>query len=185
MKNLIKIFTLFSFSLLILSCHNTAEVPEDVHDHEEIEKMTLTVSLQGSSEVQTISYVGGVADRDLVLESGKVYDVSVDFYHRHDDHYHSMLDEIIAEKDEHFVTFEVAGFTAQVVRAEDDVVRTDGHRLGLRTRWTITSAPSNARVDVKLYHGPTSVDQNYPSQGNQLGRVTGGEADVDAKITVK
>lgn len=172
-------------SLSILSCRGD-EVPEDIHEHEEIEKIVLTVNEKGSaSGEQVINYIGGAADKMLVLENGKTYAVSLDFQHRHDDHYHSMLDEIIEEKDEHFVTFEFAGLTANVVRAGDDVVRTDGKKLGLKTEWTVSSVPNSAQVNIKLYHGATSVNDQFPSSDNQQGSAVGGEADVNTYFKIQ
>lgn len=186
MKNIFNLILVIFASLFILSCRNSDDVPEDIHEHEEIEKITLTVTEKSNAaNVQTVNYIGGNADKALTLQNGKSYLVSVDFFHKHDDHYHSMLDEIVKEKDEHFIVFEFAGIGANLVRAGDDIVRTDGKKLGVKTEWSITSAPSNAKVSLKLFHTPTSVDQNYPSATNQLGKVTGGEADVNALISIQ
>ncbi|MDO5615325.1 MAG: hypothetical protein Q4G16_03985 [Cruoricaptor ignavus] len=170
-------------SLSLFSCRNN-DAPEDTHDHEEIEKATLTITEKGTDNVQVITYIGGETDKDLTLENGKTYTAILDFFHKHDDHYHSMLDEIIEEKDEHFVTYEFAGVAATVTRATDDVTRTDNNKLGIRTEWAISSVPTVARVDIKLYHGATSVNSNSPSATNQLGTANG-SSDLNMKITIK
>jgi hypothetical protein len=37
-------------------------------------------------------------------------------------------------------------------------------------------------MNIKLIHGPATVNQNYPSATNQLGQTTGGETDVDITV---
>ena len=185
MKNILNIAVLFSLSFLILTCRGN-DIPEDIHEHEEIEKVTLSVTEKDNTgNVQTITYIGGNADSPLTLENGKTYSVSVDFFHKHDDHYHSMLNEITEEKDQHFITYEFGGITADLLRTADDVTRSDGKKLGLRTEWSITSAPVSAKVFIKLYHQPLAVDDHFPSVSNQQGKVTGGGADADIKIDIQ
>lgn len=184
MKNLFKLFLVLFASLLVFSCRDN-DTPEDIHEHEGVEKMTVTLVEQGSGAEQVISYVGGKADKKIDLENGKTYNVSLDFFHAHDDHYDSILSEIVADKDEHFITYEFAGVEVNVTRAATDEVRTDGNKLGVRTVWTVATAPSSAKVGIKLYHKPTTVNQNSPSETNQQGSVTGGEADLNALITIQ
>lgn len=185
MKNLFKLFLVLFASLLVFSCRDNG-APEDIHEHEGIEKLTVTLKEEGNaSNTQVISYIGGVADKNIVLENGKTYNVSLDFFHAHDDHYDSILSEIVADKDEHFITYEFAGVEVNVTRAATDEVRTDGNKLGLKTVWTVATAPSNAKVGIKLYHKPTTVNQNSPSETNQQGSVTGGETDLNALITIE
>ena len=184
MKNLINLILILFVSVAIISCRGD-EVPQDIHEHEEIEKVTLTITDKGNTaNVQTINYIGGVADKSITLQKGKSYTVSLDFFHKHDDHYHSMLDEIIEEKNQHFITYEFAGVSANVIRIADDVSRNDGKKLGVKTEWSVVSAPSAAKVNIKLYHGPTSVDDKFPSADNQLGKAMGGDSDVNAYINI-
>lgn len=185
MKNLFNIILVLFTSVLIFSCRGN-DVPEDVHDHEEIEKITLTViDKADANSVQNISYIGGIADKKLDLENGKTYTVKLDFYVKHGEDYENVLEELLHEKDEHFVTYEFGGVSVNLVRTADDITRTDGKRLGLRTEWNVTSAPVNANVNIKLYHLPTSVNQDFPSVTNQQGSATGGEADVNALIGIQ
>ncbi len=185
MKNILNLTILFSSILLIFSCRGN-DIPEDIHEHEEIEKVTLTVTEKGNTaNVQNITYIGGNSDSPLTLENGKTYSVSVDFFHKHDDHYHSMLDEMIEEKDHHFITYEFGGITADLIRTTNDVMRSDGKKLGLKTEWTIKSVPVSAKVFIKLYHQSVTVDDHFPSASNQQGKVTGGEADADIKIDIQ
>ena len=185
MKNIFNLILVLFASVFILSCRNSDDIPEDIHEHEEIEKVVLTLTEQGTANVQTINYIGGTADSNISLENGKTYDVSLDFLHKHDDDYHSMVHEIEEEKDEHFITYEFAGVSANVIRTAEDIVRNDGKKLGLKTQWTVTSATINAKVNIKLFHGASSVNDMHPSAENQLGITTGGEADVNAMFNIQ
>lgn len=60
MKNIFNLIFVIFASLFILSCRNTDDVPEDIHEHEEIEKITLTVTEKSNAaNVQTVNYIGG------------------------------------------------------------------------------------------------------------------------------
>lgn len=185
MKNIFYLTLVLFASLLIFSCRGN-DIPEDTHEHEEVEKVTLSiVEKNNAANTQTINYIGGTADKNITLQNGKTYVVNLDFFTKHNNAYENMLDEIIKEKDQHFITYEFAGVQANVIRTANDIVRTDGKKMGMKTEWAVTSAPSSAKVNIKLYHGSTSVNDNSPSATNQLGTVTGGEADVNALITIQ
>ncbi len=81
----------------------------------------------------------------------------------------------------HFVTYKFSGADIRVKRAADDIVRTDGKKLGLKTEWTVSTAAAG-KANITLVHGPTSVNDNSPSADNQLGSTVGGESDVDIFI---
>lgn len=181
MKNPFKtIFALITV-LTLFSCRNN-EIPEDMHEHNEIEKLTVKlINKENLADEQIISYISGKADKNLNLELGKTYLVDLDFEVKHDDHYHSVNDDIIDEKDEHYITFAFSGAAVKVKRSNDDTVRTDGKKVGLKTEWTVTSA-GNGTVNIKLIHQPASIEENYPSADDQQGKTTGGEADVNASI---
>lgn len=183
MKKLLNITLALLAAIFILSCRNSDdEVPEDVHEHDEIGKVVLTLTNKAdATDVQTVNVISGVADKHLHLHAGDTYSAVLDFQIAHDDHYHSS-EEILEEKDHHFITFAPANADIVVMRSASDVVRTDGQRLGLKTEWTVNSAQSTGKMNIKLVHGPTSVNQNYPSATNQLGQTTGGETDVDITV---
>lgn len=178
---------LFSFFLLafLFSCRHDG-VPEDIHEHEEIELVTLTLSETGNeTNTQQIKYIGGVADKALTLEIGKTYEASLDFFHGDADHFHSMLEEIIEEKDEHFILFSFAGVDSELQRLGSDAVRSDGEKLGIKTIWKVLEKTgAAARVHIQLSHGASSVQSNYPSSIRQFGQTQGGESDVNMQINI-
>ena len=182
MKNLLHILLFLPLFVLTLSCRND-DVPEDIHEHEEIEKLEVTLTNKNNAtDVQVIQFIGGISDKAMNLKEGETYTVKLDFQVKHDDHYHSANSEVLEEKDEHFITFEFADSDISVKRSADDIARTDGKKLGLSTDWTINSVTETGNVIIKLVHGAVSVDDNFPSANNQLGKTTGGETDVNAKV---
>ncbi|WP_419870025.1 hypothetical protein [Chryseobacterium sp. CT-SW4] len=186
MKKLFNIILVLFTAVLLSSCRNDNDIPEDIHEHEEIEKVEMKlVDKNDATNEQTISIIGGVATPNLILENGKTYIVSLDFQVKHDDHYHSANAEIEEEKEEHFITYEFSGVDVNILRTADDITREDGTRIGLKTEWKVNSTPSAAKLGLKLIHTPTSVNMNVPSATNQQGSVTGGETDVNALITIE
>ncbi|MFC3159167.1 hypothetical protein SAMN05443633_10387 [Chryseobacterium arachidis] len=183
MKKFINITLVLFAALLVFSCRNDDDaIPEDVHEHDEIGKVVLKLTNKSdATDVQTVNVISGVADGHLHLHAGDTYLAELDFQIKHNDHYDSS-EEIEEEKDHHFITYAPANADIVVLRAANDIVRTDGNKLGLRTEWTINSTQSTGKMNIKLIHGPTSVNQNYPSATNQLGQTQGGESDVDITV---
>ena len=184
MKNLINIIVLFSIFVLAVSCRNN-DIPEDIHEHDEIERLEVTLTNKNDvSDVQTIQYIGGVADKTISLKEGNVYVVNLDFQLKHDDHYHSANDEILEEKDEHFITYEFGNITTAIKRIGVDETRADGNKVGLVTEWNVGAVSAGAQVNIKLLHLPVTVQQDFPSPDNQQGKTTGGESDVNAFLKI-
>ncbi|MGU3376217.1 hypothetical protein [Chryseobacterium sp. M5A1_1a] len=181
MKKLFNISLLLFAAVLLFSCRSgNDDIPEDIHEHEEIGKVVVTLTNKANGEKQTVNVIDGQTADHLHLNQGATYAVDVDFQIKHDDHYHS-AEEIIEEKDMHFVVYKFSGADIKVKRAADDIVRTDGKKLGLKTEWTVATAAAG-KVNITLVHGPTSVNDNSPSADNQLGSTVGGESDVDLFI---
>ncbi|MGV4415234.1 hypothetical protein [Chryseobacterium sp. T1] len=185
MKNLFNISLVLFAAFILFSCRSNDDIPEDIHEHEEIEKLVVTLTNKNdATDVQKINYIGGKADAHIHLHAGDSYIVGLDFQVKHDDHYHSVNDEIITEKEEHFITYAFADSNIQVKRTPDDVTRSSGKRIGMRTEWKVVSVADTGKVNIKLVHAPNSVEDNYPSADNQLGKTVGGESDIDATFAM-
>lgn len=185
MKKFINITLVLFAALLVFSCRSDDnDIPEDIHEHDEIGKVVLTLTNKtDAADIQKVNIVGGVADGHFHLHTGDTYLAELDFQIKHNDHYDSSQ-EIIQERDHHFITFSPANADIKVIRTVNDIERTDGNRLGMKTEWTATSVSSTGKMQIKLIHAPTSVNQNYPSALNQLGQTVGGESDVDITVDV-
>lgn len=181
MKKLFNISLLLFAAILLFSCRNgNDDIPEDIHEHEEIGQVVVTVTNKADGNKQIVTVKDGATEDHLHLSQGATYTVDVDFQIKHGDHYHS-AEEIIEEKDMHFVVYKFSGADIKVKRTADDIVRTDGKKLGLKTEWTIDTA-AVGKANITLMHGPTSVNDNFPSADNQQGSTVGGESDVDLFI---
>lgn len=185
MKNIFNIILLVFLTFIIISCRNPNDIPEDIHEHEEIEKLVVTLTNKTNpTDVQTVTYIGGISDKSIKLVWGQTYVVNLDFQVKHDHHYESVNEEIAEEKDEHFITYEFAGIDVTLVRSQNDPLRTDGNRVGLQTEWKVSSVGNAGNVIIKLVHLPSTLEQNFPSVTNQQGKTTGGETDVNANIRI-
>lgn len=183
MKHIIKISLVVSILVVtLLSCRHDG-APEDIHEHEEIEKLVVTLTNKNdTSDKQIIQYIGGISDKSIELKTGATYAVTLDFQVKHDDHYHSVNEEILEEKEEHFVTFEFSNSDVEVTRTNADEKRTDGNLVGIQTEWKFVGGDANGKIGIKLVHMPSSIEQNFPSATNQQGKTNGGESDVNALI---
>lgn len=186
MRKFLNLAVLFVLVATLFSCRKNEAVPEDTHEHEEISRIILKLTKTSDQSVQTVIYTDGNASGDLALSKGETYTAELSFLAKHDNHYHEVNSEIIEEKDEHFITFSFAGVDMGLLREAKDDVRSDGNIVGLKSTWTVETAPNTgARVDIKLHHKPTSITQNSPSQAKQFGTTVGGSTDVDVKIAIK
>ena len=76
------------------------------------------------------------------------------------------------EPDEHFFIYATT-LDMTFARSANDVVRTDGNRLGFETTWTANTAGVGT-ITAQLWHDSQSVDDS-----NGFGTQTGGEDDFD------
>lgn len=69
MKKLFNITLLLLATVFILSCRNgDDDIPEDIHEHDEIGKVVLTLTNKAdATDIQTVNVIGGVADAHLHL----------------------------------------------------------------------------------------------------------------------
>lgn len=168
------------------SCRND-EAPADIHNHDEVQYLTVKLTNQAdSTEVQTSTFKAGGADQLITLKNGAVYNVELSLSEPHGDHTHDVTDEIIEEKEEHFFTYRFANVQVKVKRTDlAETTRKDGTKVGLKTQWTVVSAPEKgAKVNVILHHKPASVTV-ADAQGDEAGTAKGGEEDIDAIFDVK
>lgn len=190
MNKAIKYLTLAMIPLAVASCRKN-DPPVDLAEHDEVEQVTFTVTdLAAPATSQKITVINNAPDKILTLTKDHKYSVVLELYTRNaSNQLTPMTGEITTEKDDHFFKYSFAPSGVAVLRAADDVVRTDGNKLGLHTVWTATATtPTTITAGVILAHKATTVNQNWPSVDNQLGTTTGGEEDVNInslKISVQ
>lgn len=181
MKKLFNISLLLFAAILLFSCRDgNNDIPEDIHEHEEVGQVIVTAINKADGTKQTVKVTNGQTTDHFHLTQGATYAIDVNFQIKHGDHYHD-AEEIIEEKDMHFVTYKFSGADIKVIRTSEDVVRTDGKKLGLKTEWTVAKSAAG-KANITLVHGATAVNDNSPSADNQQGSTVGGESDVDIFI---
>ncbi|MEE3725840.1 hypothetical protein V2H21_10790 [Riemerella anatipestifer] len=183
----LKTVVLSAVSILALnSCRDNDEAPADVHNHDEVQYLTVTLTNTADNSTQTATFSAEGADKELVLKENNTYDVQLSLVAPHDDHTHDVTDEIIELKEEHFFTYNFSNVAVKVTRKDEaESTRKDGSKIGLKTQWQVTSAPkTGAKANIRLYHLPTSVKMSG-ANGDEAGTVVGGEEDIDATFNIK
>ncbi|MBT0552069.1 hypothetical protein [Riemerella anatipestifer] len=192
-KNLGALIVLAVFVFTSCRKEDNIKIPKDVHDHDEIEYLSVSLTDLMDNSIQKATFRAGGADKEIILKKDHEYQVNLSLESDHGDHRDDVTKEILAEKDEHFFVFRFAEVVVKVTRQDDATsTRKDGKKLGLKTKWTVISAPEpNAKVNIRLYHKPVEVNEHYyhhvkDSQYNdEAGSVKGGEEDIDATFDIK
>ncbi len=120
------------------------EVEEHDHDHDH---GVLVQNLEGDDHGD---------HTEIELESGSEYKFEISFLNDSDpNNVIDMTDEVIEEKDEHLVFYELVGDGISYATMSGDTLDSDGNALNLVTKWTTTT---ETVVDVEAYliHQPTS-----------------------------
>ncbi len=171
-------FVIFISGLMMLSC--SREIPEDIHEHEEANRLVVTYSEVGTTVEKVAEFnIGTGASVPIDLENGKIYNVDVEFFHDDEDLTHEIEEEI----EEHFMKYIFSDINVNVVRTAADPTRNDGNKLGIHMTWTVNSVPSaTSKVNMQLIHGATTVDD---STNNGAGSSTGGEPDIDVTFNIQ
>lgn len=179
MKNLIIKITAILSLMLIFSC-SRADENDDVLSQEEISNIILNVKddVTGISKTYNCT-LNSVNNPVIQLTDGKTYTVSTVFKGGNKD----LTQEIIDERDEHFILFNFINSNVAVQRIDPDL-RSDGKRLGILTKWTVNNATNGTQpqVLVTLIHDAASVDE--AQNGTEWGSVTGGETDALATFGI-
>ena len=198
LKNLyIKPIIALCLLVLIFAC--SKDDPDPVHEEEVITKVTLEVSIEGSSNPTTYTFEVEGHDHDheeedhdeeddddhegdhieIELEANSTYNVSISFYNDSDpDNVENITSEIIEEKDEHQIFYEItdelSGFS--IASASNDTLDSNGNPLFIKSTWTTTEETSGEVVGY-LIHEPTSKTGNTRTD-------FGGATDVEIEFEV-
>lgn len=198
LKNLyIKPIIALCLLVLIFAC--SKDDPDPVHEEEVITKVTLEVSKEGSSNLTTYTFEVEGHDHDheeedhdeeddddhegdhieIELEANSTYNVSISFYNDSDpDNVENITSEIIEEKDEHQIFYEItdelSGFS--IASASNDTLDSNGNPLFIKSTWTTTEETSGEVVGY-LIHEPTSKTGNTRTD-------FGGATDVEIEFEV-
>lgn len=167
--------SVLAISILALFA-NCKKDSEEIHEHETINRVTLTVT---ASDNTTTDYTWNEGETipTINLTADSSYQVSAHFYDATDPtDVEDITPEIVEEADEHLVFFEVASANVSISSASNDIEDSDGVSINLKTVWTTTAASSGI-VQFHLIHEPTN--KTASTRGG-----IGGADDVDLSFPV-
>jgi len=174
-KNIYFKATLLSSVLLFISCDKD-DTPEAENEMEVFTKAVIKVTNLSDNSSDTYEFEVEEHDHDhdhgfiamnqegedhgdhteIELESSSEYKFEITFLNESDpNNVIDMTEEVIEEKDEHHVFYELIGDGISYDTTSGDTLDSDGNPLNLVTKWTTTNATV---VDVEAYliHIPTS-----------------------------
>lgn len=152
---------------IFTSCEK--DEPKPTHEEEVITTLKIEVTNQGDNTKKTYEFKvehdhsndsssqGGEHQHvEIKLASDTTYKFELTFLNESDsNNVEDATEEIVEEKDEHQIFFELADSSITVTAASDDIKDSSNNPIHLKTIWETTSAKV---VDVKAYliHEPTS-----------------------------
>ena len=174
-KNIYFKATLLLSILLFISCDKD-DAPEAENEMEVFTKVVIKVTNLSNDSSEAYEFEVEEHDHDgdhgvlvqnlegddhgdhteIELESGSEYKFEISFLNDSDpNNVIDMTDEVIEEKDEHLVFYELVGDGISYTTMSGDTLDSDENALNLVTKWTTTT---ETVVDVKAYliHQPTS-----------------------------
>ena len=174
-QTLIRSIFALLFMSTVVQCKKDS--PEEIHDEETINRVTLTVT-DASGASADYTWNEGDNEPTINLSANSTHQVSIAFYDASDAaEVDNITEEVIEEADEHFVFFQVNSAALTIAAASDDVTDSDGVTINLNTQWTTTDASSGV-VLVYLVHEPTSKTGATRS-------ALGGSTDVELNFPVQ
>lgn len=184
MKKLIYFSTFTFIGLIFNACLSDDDLPKQVNETEVITDVVLDFK---SADGQDTSYVyvdrkyraKDYEDPIIRLDKNKTYDVAIHFYDRSNpDAIDDITEEVIEEKDDHFVEYEFYNTTIDLNRIDEAETTDDnGIPIGLFTSWKTEDA-SEGSVRIHLVHQPEEKIVDDP-QGTHTGGETDAEVDFD------
>nr|WP_321235440.1 type 1 periplasmic binding fold superfamily protein [uncultured Psychroserpens sp.] len=171
---------------VLVSCSDDDDTPSQPNEEEVITNVTLTFTNDADATdiVVLLSVDADGEDGPLApvqtitgnFTAGATYTATVNLFNaiENEDITVEVTDE---EPDEHFFVYAINGLDITLTRSANDVVRTDGNKLGFETTWVANTA-STGSLTIQLFHESESVDDS-----NEFGIQSGGSADVDITFT--
>lgn len=176
-KNIIKLLAALFITITIVSCQRDGSAEEDDLPQEELTNIILLVKedTPGSVAIEYNYSIGAGGIPTIPLVNGKSYTVEAKFKNGNE----NATGEIIDAKNEHFLIFDFPKSTINITRLDGNDLRSDGKRVGLKTKWEVVSVVNSPSPFLKLdlIHSPQSV--NDAKSGTAWGSVVGGETDAE------
>ncbi len=176
-------FLMLLFSAWVLVQCSRADEENDVLSQEDISNIILVVKDELTGVAETYNYtMNAPVQPEIKLKNGRNYIVRAVFLNGNEDE----TESIIEAKDEHFLLYRFEQSEIELERLDnEESTRSDGARLGLKTRWNTINVANGAKPQLvlTLVHDPMSVSET--KDGATYGTVEGGETDALAVFSLK
>ncbi len=168
--------TIFIVSILASSCSNDDDNPGVVNEEETITTVKLSVTESGATTSQVYTWTESNQDA-ITLDANTSYNFKIQFLDESDpDDVEDITEEVIAEKDEHFVFYQTTVGGVTFDNAPDDTIDTDDIAINISTNWSTTDAATGI-IRAFLIHEPTSKSGDSRDD-------FGGETDIEVDFNV-
>ncbi len=166
---------LFTISIFI-SCSSDDDAPMEVNEEETITTVILSVTESGSTTTELFNWTESSQD-PITLKANTNYNIKIKFLDASNpDDVDDITQEVITEKDEHFIFYQttVSGLTFD--NASDDTIDSNDIGINISTDWS-TGDTTAGTLKAFLIHEPTSKTGNTRDD-------FGGETDIEVDFNV-
>jgi len=172
-----KLIFIFSIALMFTSCgDDDNDNPEVINEEETITTVKLSVTEAGSATPQVYTWTESTKD-DITLNANTTYNFKIQFLDESNPQdVEDITEEVIAEKDEHFVFFQNTAAGLSFQSASDDTIDTNDVAINVSTDWSTTDTGSGI-IRAFLIHEPTSKTGTARDD-------FGGETDIEVDFDV-
>ncbi|WP_025742144.1 hypothetical protein [Aquimarina pacifica] len=159
-----------------ISCSDDDDNPDAINEEETITTVLLVVTEEGTTNVDTYTWTESDQD-DIVLDADSTYNFKIQFLDQSDPtDVEDITEEVIEEKDEHFVFYETTTSGLTFASASDDTIDSDSVAINISTDWETGDATTGI-IRAYLIHEPTTKTGSSRDD-------FGGETDIEVDFNV-
>ncbi|MFD2563439.1 type 1 periplasmic binding fold superfamily protein [Aquimarina rubra] len=171
-----KLTALFLFAIGLTACSSDDDNPQVINEEETITTVRLTVLEDGATTPEVYTWTESSQDA-ISLSADTTYNFKIEFLDASDPNdVEDITEEVIAEKDEHFVFYETTVSGLTFTSASDDTIDSDNIGINISTDWS-SSGTTAGIVRAFLIHEPTSKTGDSRDD-------FGGETDIEVTFDV-
>ncbi len=139
----------------LISCTKDDD-PVIINEEEVITTVNLIFTDKSDNSVQTFTWEKDGDKDDIAITNDKTYNVKVQFLNRSNpNNVENITDEVIEEKDDHFVFYAPTVKGLSIAAATDDILDSNNIGINISSDWTFTKS-SNGEIILYLIHKPIS-----------------------------
>lgn len=177
MRILKSLILLTGVTLFFSACGSDDNLPEAINEEETITTVKLTFTAVDSTETKTVTWTNDKKE-PITLQKDSSYEVTIQFLDESDPNaVDNITEEVIVEKDEHFIYFETTVSDLVIQSAQQDITDSNGDTINIVTTWQSPMASSSGIVTAYLIHEPLT------KKGTKRDDF-GGETDIEVSFEV-